>query len=403
MTKKLYYDHNLKECEATVLACREGKDCYEVLLDQTVIYPEGGGQLSDTGFINDAKVTYAFEEGHDIFNRCDRAFGEGERVRVCFDEKTRRDHSQQHTGEHILSGLAEGMFDCANVGFHMTDEYVSVDFDKQLSPEEVGRLELAANEAIQRNELTTYRIVSDKDLDGIELRKRAKGLTGEIRLVYVGGVDSCTCCGTHCARAGEVGLLKITSHQNYKGGTRIFFLCGMRAVRSMIQDASLLDEIAKRFSTKAESAVTAVIRQGEELAETKHVLKKRSEELFAFRAASVRENAKKAGHTAIVVRFEEGMNMNELAFFAQKLCAADRTVAILFSEKDGHLIYKMARTQGVQLSMKEVCPAVNAATGGKGGGRDDNAQGSAPLRSDIHEICAQIETYLMSRLKAAND
>lgn len=403
MTKKLYYDHDMKECEATVLACREGKDCCEVLLDKTVIYPEGGGQLSDTGFINDAKVTYAFEEGHDIFNRCDKAFQEGERVCVRFDEKTRRDHSQQHTGEHILSGLAESMFGCSNVGFHMTDEYVSVDFNKQLSPEEVGRLELAANTAIQRDEPTTYRIVSDKDLDGLELRKRAKGLTGEIRLVYVGGVDSCTCCGTHCARAGEVGLLKITSHQNYKGGTRIFFLCGMRAVRSMIQDASLLDEIAKRFSTKAETAVTAVVRQGEELAETKRVLKKRSEELFACRAASVYENAPKAGNTAVVVRFEEGMNMNELGFFAENLCAANRTVTVLFSEQDGHLIYKMTCTKGVQLSMKEVCLAVNAATGGKGGGRDDNAQGSAPLRNDIHEICTQIETYLASRLKAAND
>jgi len=401
MTQKLYYDNNLTECEATVLACREGKDGFEVLLDRTVIYPEGGGQLSDTGTIGGARVSYAFEEGHDVWHRCARAFGAGDTVRVRFDEGVRRDHCQQHTGEHILSGLAESLYNCANVGFHMTEEYVSVDFDRQLTAEEVSALELAANEAIQRDEPTRYQIVDADQLETIELRKRAKALTGEIRIVYAGGVDSCTCCGTHCTRAGEVGVLKITSHQNYKGGTRIFFLCGMRAVRSMAQDAALVDALAKRFSTKPEQALQAVVRQGDELAETKRILKKRTEELFTYRAESVYESAAKAGGITVVVCAQEGLGMSELGFFAEKICEIGKSVCVLFSEKDGQLLYRMARTESVALSMKEVCQAVNAATGGKGGGRDDGAQGSAAVRSDLNEICAKLETYLLSRLKAA--
>lgn len=401
MTQKLYYDHNLTECEATVLDCREGKEGFEVLLDRTVIYPEGGGQLSDTGTIGGAPVSYAFEEGHDVWHRCARAFGAGETVRVRFDEDMRRDHCRQHTGEHILSGLAESVYNCANVGFHMTEEYVSVDFDRQLTAEEVSALELAANEAIQRDEPTRYQIVDADQLETIELRKRAKGLTGEIRIVYAGGVDSCTCCGTHCARAGEVGVLKITSHQNYKGGTRIFFLCGMRAVRSMAQDAALVDALAKRFSTKPEQVLQAVVRQGDELTETKRILKKRTEELFTYRAKSIYESAAKAGDIAVVVCAQEGLGMSELGFFAEKICETGKSVCVLFSEKDGQILYRMARAESVALSMKEVCQAVNAATGGKGGGRDDGAQGSAAARSDLNEICVQLEAYLKSRLKAA--
>lgn len=400
MTQKLYYDHNLGECEATVLACREGKDGFEILLDQTVIYPEGGGQLSDTGSIGGARVSYAFEEGHDVWHRCTQAFCAGETVRVRFDEDARRDHCQQHTGEHILSGLAGSLYGCANIGFHMTEAYVSVDFDRQLSADEVGALEIAANEAIQRDEPTQYRIVNADQLETIELRKRARGLTGEIRIVYAGGVDSCTCCGTHCVRAGEVGVLKVISHQNYKGGTRIFFLCGMRAVRSMTEDAALVEALAKRFSTKQEQVLQAVVRQGEELAETKRVLKKRTDDLFAYRAEAVRESAAKAGDIAVIVRSDEGLGMNELGFFAEKICETGKNVCVLFSEKDGQLLYRLARTEGLALSMKEVCQAVNAATGGKGGGRDDSAQGSAAVRSDLREICVQLETYLKSRLKA---
>lgn len=401
MTKKLYYDHNIKECDALVLACRKGEDGFEVRLDQTVIYPEGGGQPSDRGFIDGAAVPYAFEEGEDIWHCCEKAFEEGARVHVRFDEAVRFDHSQQHTGEHMLSGLASSMFGCANVGFHMAEDYVSVDFDKPLSDEEVDALELAANEAIQRNEPTDYKIVDAQELEQMTLRKRAAGLSGEIRIVYTGGVDSCTCCGTHTASAGEVGVLKITAHANHRGGTRMFFLCGMRAVRSMIKDREHLDVIARRFSTKPEEAVQMVVKQGDELAETRRLLKQRTGELFAYRATALYQNAAKAGDVAIVVSLEKGLNMPELGMLCEQLLACGKAVAVMLSEMDGALLYRMARSNGVDLSMKEVCLAVNAATGGKGGGRDDAAQGSAPERKDANEICAQLETYLKNRLNAA--
>lgn len=401
MTEKLYYDHDLRECEAAVLACRKGENCFEVLLDRTVIFPEGGGQLSDKGFIDGAAVAYAFEDGHNVWHRCEREFPAGAKVAVRFDEDIRRDHSQQHTGEHILSGVAHRLFGCANVGFHMAEDYVSVDFDRPFTEAEMRALELAANEAVQRDEPTEYKIIDASELDGVELRKRAKGLTGEIRIVYAGGADSCTCCGTHCGRAGEVGLIKITSFMSYKGGTRVFFVCGMRAVQAVIEEARLVDAIARRFSTKPAEAMQALVKQGEELSETKRILKKRTEELFGFKVKEILSGAPKAGDVSVVVTLEDGLNMAELGLFCERLCANGKTVAVLLCDNGEQLIYRMARSQGVSLSMREVCQAVNAMTDGKGGGRDDSAQGSAKARSEAAEIRGQLEAYLKSRLKSA--
>ena len=267
MTAKLYHQNGCTQCEATVLDCRANADgTFDILLDRTAIYPEGGGQLSDTGYIGSARCTHAREEGGNIWHSCDRPLDIGQCVHVAADEAVRLDHTQQHTGEHMLSGLAHSMFGCTNVGFHMADDIVTVDFDKPLSAEQIAELELKVNEAIQQDEPTRTVTVTPEEYETIEIRKKAKGLKGEITVVYAGGVDSCTCCGTHCQSAGQVGVLKILSHMNYKGGVRIGFVCGMRAVLSMQRDGARMDAIARRFSTSADKAVDAVIKQGDELA-----------------------------------------------------------------------------------------------------------------------------------------
>ena len=285
MTVKRYHEMGVTSCTATVLDCKALNDGnFDILLDETAIYPEGGGQLSDTGYIGSARVLHARDDGGYVWHTCDRAVAIGSKVDVKADKDVRLDHTQQHTGEHMLSGIAHTLFGCTNVGFHMAEDIVTVDFDKQLTQEQIDELELRVNEAIQRNEPTVIRTVTPEEYETIDIRKKAKGLKGEITIVYAGGVDSCTCCGTHCERAGEVGLLKIQSHTNYKGGTRIYFNCGMRAVILMQQDNARMDTIARRFSTSADRAVDAVIKQGDELADIKKELKRRTDALFAYRA-----------------------------------------------------------------------------------------------------------------------
>lgn len=400
MTKKLYYDPEMKTCSAAVLDVRESKGGYEILLDQTVIYPEGGGQLSDTGMIGSAKVSHAREEDDRIWHLADKPLAVGETAEVSFDPLPRLDHTQQHTGEHILSGLAKTLFDAVNVGFHMAEDYATIDLDKPLDDAQLAHLETEANRAVQANVPTVTRIVNDKELDSIEIRKRAKGLAGDnIRIVWCGGVDSCTCCGTHCVMSGEVGFIKITAHMNYKGGTRLWFACGMRAVKHAQETAALADKLARRFSTKQENVLEAVVKQGDDLAAAKKELRVRTDMLLSYRAADLLANADAVGGTKLVVSLEDGFAMQELKLLAEKVCTAEKAVAVLLSKAGESVYYQLWRSQGVALSMRDVSSALNAILGGKGGGRDDAAQGSAKAQEGLSETLAQFEAYMKQRMK----
>lgn len=402
MTVKRYHEMGVTSCTATVLDCKALNDGnFDILLDETAIYPEGGGQLSDTGYIGSARVLHARDDDGYVWHTCDRAVAIGSKVDVKADKDVRLDHTQQHTGEHMLSGIAHTLFGCTNVGFHMAEDIVTVDFDKQLTQEQIDELELRVNEAIQRNEPTVIRTVTPEEYETIDIRKKAKGLKGEITIVYAGGVDSCTCCGTHCERAGEVGLLKIQSHTNYKGGTRIYFNCGMRAVISMQQDNASMDTIARRFSTSADRAVNAVIKQGDELADIKKELKRRTDALFAYRADELYTASDVTKGVHAIVHIEQGIDMNELGMLGERICANKNAVAVLFTKKPGQLSYRVMRSKDVSLSMRELIQAINAMFNGKGGGRDDSAQGSAELSGShlsLNEALEQLRNYLKKRL-----
>lgn len=402
MTKKLYYDPERTACEAAVLACEAVGDGYDILLDATVIYPEGGGQLSDTGHIGEARVSHAREADGKIWHLADRPLPVGAAVRVAFDPEPRLDHTQQHTGEHILSGLAKTLFGASNVGFHMAEDYATIDLDLPLDEAQLARLETEANRAVQRDVPTVTRIVNESELDEIPLRKRAKGLAGEeIRIVWCGGVDSCTCCGTHCARSGAVGMIRITAHMNYKGGTRLWFACGMRAVADAQENACLADKLARRFSTKPENVLEAVTKQGDELAALKRTLRMRTDALLAYRAAELLQAAETVRGVKCIVHAEDGLSAQELKQLAEKLCAQQQAIAVLFSRIGETVYYQLWRAAGVSLSMREVCAALNAITGGKGGGRDDAAQGSAKAQPGFAELLAQFEGYLKQRMKGS--
>ena len=400
MTKKLYYDGACTSCTATVLECKQAESGYDILLDATVIYPEGGGQLSDTGCIGDAIVSHAREEGGQIWHRADRPLSQGSVAQVAFDPEPRLDHTQQHTGEHILSGIANIMFGAVNVGFHMAEDYVTIDLDLPLTEEQLQALELEANRAVQRNVPTETRIVTDAELEDIPLRKRAKGLTGDdIRVVWCGGVDSCTCCGTHCTTSGEVGAIKITAHMNYKGGTRIWFACGMRAVAAAQQNAAIVDKLARRFSTKPENVLDAVIKQGDELAALKREHRLRTDALLAYRAETLLGQAETINGTKLIVHREDGLSMQELKSLGEKVCAGEHVTAVLFSQVGENVYYQLCCSPGVKLSMRDVCAALNALTGGKGGGRDDAAQGSAKANAGLDDMVAQFAGYVKQRMK----
>lgn len=404
MTKRAYYENGALECYATVLECRAAENGFEILTDVTSIFPESGGQLSDTGFIGNSRVTHAREEGNEVWHLCDKAVEAGAKVKIAADAGPRLDHTQQHSGEHILSGMASKLFGAKNVGFHMAEDYATIDLDTQLTHEQIKELQREANRAVQRNVPVTYETVQGEELENITLRKQAKGLKGDIRIVYFDGgeVDSCTCCGTHVAFSGEVGYIKITAHIKYKGGTRIWFACGMRAVEDSLNNQDIVDSLAVRFSAKQEDVLNAVLRQGDELTAARHQLKERTEKLNEFIAAELLGKAEVIGATKLIIDMQKGSSMNELKNLGDMLIRDENVLAMLFGENGDSLVYQLARGRNVKTSMRELIKAVNAAAGGKGGGRDEYAQGSAKITSatDAEGSIESLRGYCRSMLKA---
>ena len=226
---KLYYDSAyIKEFEAQVLSCQEGKKGWEITLSATAFYPEGGGQPADTGLLGNVRVTDVHEKDGQVVHYTDGPLPVGEMVRGVIDWDRRFQHMQEHSGEHLVSGLIHQRFGYDNVGFHMGTDEVTIDFNGVLEWGDLMAIEEKANGMIWEN-LEISAVYPEKDeLDAMEYRSK-KELTGAVRIVSIPGGDVCACCGTHVERTGEIGLVKFLSMIHYKGGVRISLLCGKRA------------------------------------------------------------------------------------------------------------------------------------------------------------------------------
>ncbi|MEN6593593.1 MAG: alanyl-tRNA editing protein [Clostridiaceae bacterium] len=400
MTEKLY-DQNSHQAQtaALVVSCSPVSDGFEVLLDRTVLFPEGGGQPSDTGWIDQARVLSCREEHGDVFHKVDRALAVGEMVSVRLDWARRFDFMQQHTGEHLLSFSFYKLFEAANVGFHLALDYATIDFDKPLSREQITEAELLANTYVWRNlPVQAAFYDSEEDVKSLPLRKHAEGLTAPIRIVSIEDADMCTCCAPHCALTGEIGSIFVLDAAGYKGGTRLTFLCGERALKRLRAEHDDLDAIGRRFSTSRDNAVSAVVKLSDEYGALKKRERDLAKELNGFLSAELRANAKQAGKYRVAAKLFIGMDAGRLKDLAQ--CGAEPgLLVVLFSEVDGKLSYVLASGEKFPLDVGELIPAVNAATGGKGGGRGTLAQGMAQSVSGAEETARQVEDYLVRRLK----
>ena len=229
-TEKLYYaDPFLKTFTATVLDCQPGKNGFVVTLDRTAFYPEGGGQPADQGTLDGAVVRDVHEKNGVVLHNVDSAVEIGKTVTGVIDWARRFDHMQQHSGEHICSGLICGRYHCDNVGFHMGTDMVTIDFNADIPWEELLEIEAQANQYIYEDHPIDIQFHRGAELDAIDYRSK-KPLEGDVRIVAFPGADCCACCGTHVRRSGQVGLVKFLSVQKFREGVRVELLCGKRAL-----------------------------------------------------------------------------------------------------------------------------------------------------------------------------
>lgn len=402
MTEKLYYaDSHLRACAATVLACAPASDAdaFDVLLDRTVLFPTGGGQPTDLGVIGGAKVIACREESDDVVHRVDAALPVGKTVQVTLDWARRFDFMQQHTGEHLLSFSAYKLFGAANVGFHLAENYTTIDFDTPLDGGQLAAAEELANAYVWRNLPVTATLYPDEAaIADLPLRKHAEGLVAPIRIVAVEDADCCTCCAPHCDRTGEIGSILVTDFAAYKGGTRVTFLCGKRALIASRQEHDALDNIARRFSVQRGQAENAVAKLSDAFASCKHSEKLLAAKCNAYLAAELALDAVKAGRHSVIVAAVQDRNPGQLKDLAQTVAKGD-TLALLFAETDGKLAYVLSAGDAFGTDVAEIMPVVNAAAGGKGGGRGTLAQGMAPARGGVAETVEQLKRYFEKSLR----
>jgi len=401
MTQKLYlFDSYLKRTNAVVLKCEKAENGYEVELDKTVLYPEGGGQPYDTGRIGGINVIRVREEGECVKHTIEEPLALMQEVEVELDWQRRFDHMQQHSGEHLLSFAAKELFGATNIGFHMAALYCTVDFDKEFTKEEILALERRTNELVYANlpvEITNVHIDA---LSCFELRKCAKGLSGNVRIISMPGGDSCTCCGTHVKNTGEIGAVLVTAQMHYKGGERITFAAGHRALAFAQQVRGITEALARSFSCKMEDVQAAVEKLDTGLSAARRTNKQLYSRLSEYIAKDLRASSKKAGNVHIIVRFIDEMPAQMLRQLANTLCQPRCTLALLFAQAEDAIHYTLCCSDGLEADAGELIQAVNAATGGRGGGRGTFGQGSTKKLAALGETLSQLEEYFSKALKS---
>ena len=378
MTRKLYYeDCNLTEFTARVTACEEAKGGFRVTLDATAFYPEGGGQPWDLGMLGEVTVLEVREEGEEVIHLCDRPLHVGETVTGVIDWNRRFDLMQQHTGEHILSGVIHAKYGYHNVGFHMGADVITIDFDGLIPAEDLKELENTVNAAIWQDLAVKCWYPSPEELPQVGYRTK-KALPWPVRIVEVPGYDKCACCGVHTATTGQVGLVKIFSSMKFHGGSRLEMACGKRAMDLLTAVFDQNRLVSQAFSAQILQTGAAAAKMNELLEQEKFRAGRLERQLFE-------SIAKSYVNYGDVLHFQDDLSGVGVRDLADKLADTCGGMAAVFSGTDdrGYNFCLAARQGDLRQLGKELTTALN----GRGGGKPGFIQGS------VKATKAQIEGF----------
>ena len=379
MTIRLYdQDSMLLDFTATVTSCQEKKGRYVITLDQTAFFPEGGGQGADHGTLGGANVLDCHEHSGEVEHTTDAPLEVGSTVEGHVDAVRRLDMMQQHSGEHIFSGLVCQLFGYDNVGFHIGSEAVTMDFNGPLTQEDITRVERLANEIVWKNVPVNTLLPSKEELDAMHYRSK-KALEGTVRIVNIPGADTCACCGTHVKRTGSVGQIKVMGWQKYKAGVRVSILCGRRA----LEEENLLLEQVKGAS------VALSCKQHELAGAVERVIAERDQLRFKAEQMGLRifdMMAEQEVKNAVRMVVCDALPAGAVRKAAGKLCAGAKLALVLVPREDGYNFAMSSETEDVRPATKVLCTRF----GGKGGGPKDMTQGVL-MGGDAQEIRAALD------------
>ncbi len=380
MTEKLYDNNSyLSEFDCKVVSLHREDDFIQIETDRTAFFPEGGGQTSDIGFLGGIRVEDVQIVGGKIIHFVENSDDNAEKLTVCtnlhgkIDMKKRFSDMQQHSGEHIFSGTVHKLYGYNNVGFHLGTLVVTMDFDGVLEREDICKVENLVNKAIWDDiEIKTI-FPKAEELSNYEYRSKIE-IEGQVRLVEIPGIDLCACCAPHVKRTGEIGIVKVTAFEHYKGGTRVSILCGERAlshIQNMMEQNRLVSGLT---SAKQGETAQAVKRLKEEIESLNYENVGLKRELLAIKAQNVTPQER-------ILIFDTSLNGKALQEFAVSIMDKGEDFSAVFGgEEDNYRYCIVSRSRDLQ----PIAVKIREKLGGKGGGRPDIIQGSVSAKkSDI--------------------
>ena len=376
-TVRLYYqDAHLREFSAHVVSCEPEKDHWAVVLDQTAFYPEGGGQPGDTGTLDSVRVLDTHARGEEIVHDCDAPLPVGSAVQGTIDWARRFDYMQQHSGEHIVSGIIHRRFGYENVGFHMGADMVTIDFSGMLTMDDVREIEREANEAVWANLPIVVSWVDGEEKANAVYRSK-KPISGVLRLVSIPAIDVCACCGTHVSMTGEIGLVKIFTCQKFHDGVRLEMLCGRKAYSYVNSILEQNKRISGLLSAKPQQTAQAAERMLDELAQVKY----RAGALELRLIAQAAEALAGKGDSLLFMELSAD-GLRQMADAGMHACGG--VCAVFTGSDEAGWRYAIGHAGG---DLRAFSKRMNDALRGRGGGKPEFVQGS------VQASRAEIEAF----------
>lgn len=391
MTKKLYYeDAYAAEFDAIVVSCGEkliGDKAaqtvvYQVVLDQTLFFPEEGGQSPDKGVLGGANVLDVQIKDDIITHTIDKPLEVGETVHGMIHWKHRFSNMQQHSGEHIFSGTVNRLYGFDNVGFHLSDHIVTMDFNGVLTEEDVARIEYLVNEVIVKNLPIIVTYPTKEELSEMEYRSKIE-IQGQVRIVTVAGVDVCACCAPHVKRTGEIGMLKVMSVQNHRGGVRISMLCGFRALEAFREKAAVITELMDSLTVSQELLSDRVEKLKAANQDYKYRLAMSKQKLLEMKMTEI------PAEQEHVFLFEQDIENMVMRNAVNKLTAEHRGICGVFvgTDESGYSFIIGSATE----DCTQIGSVLREKTGAKCGGKKPMIQGSVQAsEKELREILMKI-------------
>ena len=381
-THKLYYeDSHLSRFTAAVLSCEKTEKGYEVILEATAFYPEGGGQAGDTGCLGTVRVLDTRERGETVIHLCDGPLNVGETVEGILDYDARFLRMQQHSGEHIVSGIIHRRYGYHNVGFHMGSGIITIDFDGVIPAEDLPSIEAEANNAVWANLPVKCWYPSEEELPNVFYRTK-RALPWPVRIVEVPCYDSCACCGTHVQATGEIGLVKLFSVMGFRGGTRMEMACGKAALDILNMTYQQNKLVSQAFSAQISETGAAANRMNEVLAQQKFRITGLERQIFQITAAGYAGKGN-------VLHFEQALDNTAVRDLADAIAEGCGGTAAVFSGSDdsGYAFCLVTRSGDLRQLGKEMTKALN----GRGGGKPIFQQGR------VQATRTEIEAFFHNR------